>query len=120
MQNVQDLIRDIFDVIKNGVDETGIVGRPIVNGDGTIILPVSKISIGFVGGEMSKSQKEVDKGNEHTMQNLPLGITGGGVSVTPLGFLVCGKDKRFISVDNDCQNKWLTLIGDIANCIKKE
>ena len=46
-------------------------------------------------------------------------MSGGGVSVTPVGFLVCGAQKKFIRVDGE-ENKWLELIKSVANVMKKD
>ena len=88
------------------------MGKPIVNGDGTIVLPVSKISVGFVAGG-------ADYENEKKVKS-PLGVSGGGVSVTPIGFLVCGAQKKFVRVDDDGANKWLDLARSVMAVMKKD
>ena len=50
MQNFDDVLKQTIDSLKESLQSNDIIGKPIVNGDGTIILPVSKISVGFVGG----------------------------------------------------------------------
>ena len=56
-----------------------IIGKPIVVDGKTKIIPVSKITFGFAGAgsEFGKS----------TADNFGVG-TGGGVSITPIAFLV--------------------------------
>ena len=49
----------------------------------------------------------------------PAGISGGGASVTPIGFLVCGAQKKFVRVDGE-ENKWLELLKSVANVVKKD
>ena len=88
------------------------MGKPIVNGDGTIVLPVSKISVGFVAGG-------ADYENEKKVKS-PLGVSGGGVSVTPIGFIVCGAQKKFVRVDDDGANKWLDLARSVMAVMKKD
>lgn len=88
------------------------MGKPIVNGDGTIVLPVSKISVGFVAGG-------ADYENEKKVKS-PLGVSGGGVSVTPIGFLVCGAQKKFVRVDGEGENKWLDLARSVICVMKKD
>ncbi|MBR7162500.1 MAG: hypothetical protein IKD35_00845, partial [Clostridia bacterium] len=46
------------------------------------------------------------------------GVGGGGVSVSPVGFLVCGKEKRFISVDKTTDSKFAELIKTAVKSIK--
>jgi uncharacterized spore protein YtfJ len=68
----------ILESIKSLVDANVIIGQSIVSGDITII-PVFKASIGIVSGGASSAES-------------PLGGTGGGVSVTPVTFIVIEKD----------------------------
>ncbi|MBO7326943.1 MAG: hypothetical protein J6U74_05475 [Clostridia bacterium] len=46
------------------------------------------------------------------------GVGGGGVSVSPVGFLICGKEKRFISVDKTTDSKLAELVKTAINTIK--
>lgn len=112
MQNFDDVLKQTIDSLKQSLQSNDIIGKPIVNGDGTIILPVSKISIGFVGGS-------ADVANGKNLKS-PSGVGGGGISVTPLGFLICGAQKKFVRVDKDEENKWLDLAKSVANVLKKE
>ena len=112
MQNFDDVLKQTIDSLKESLQSNDIIGKPIVNGDGTIILPVSKISVGFVGGSA-----DVENGKN---LKLPTGVGGGGISVTPLGFLICGAQKKFVSVDREEENKWLDLAKSVANVLKKD
>ena len=102
MQSFDEVLKQTIESLKKSAECSEIVGKPIVNGDGTIVLPVSKISVGFVAG-----------GADYE------GVSGGGVSVTPVGFLVCGAQKKFVRVDGE-ENKWLELIKSVANVMKKD
>lgn len=61
------------------VDSNSVIGAPITTPDGATILPVSKVSFGFGtgGSDLPASQKELFGGG-----------AGGGVSITPIAFLV--------------------------------
>ena len=62
-----------------------MVGDPVQTQDGSTIIPISKVSFGFVagGGEYACSGMQTGEG-------LPFaGGAGAGVSVQPMGFLVC-------------------------------
>lgn len=65
--------------LKTLIDSNSVIGTPITSADGTVILPVSKVSFGFAsgGGDVPSSQKELFGGG-----------SGGGVTITPMGFLV--------------------------------
>lgn len=56
-----------------------VVGTPIQTADGTTIIPVSKISIGFASGGS-------DIPNKSGKENFG-GGSGGGVTITPVAFI---------------------------------
>ena len=78
--------------IKDMIDVNTIVGDAVETVDGTVIIPISKVSFGFVAG-----------GGEHASigQAIPqadgdppfAGGSGAGVTVNPIAFLVVGKNK---------------------------
>ena len=112
MQSFEEVLKQTIESLKKSAEFNEIVGKPIVNGDGTIILPVSKISVGFVGGS-------ADVENGKNLKS-PTGVGGGGISVTPLGFLICGAQKKFVRVDREEENKWIDLAKSVANVLKKD
>lgn len=65
------------------IDSNSVVGDPITTPDGTTILPVSRVSFGFGtgGSDLPATQKELFGGG-----------SGGGVSITPVAFLVIQND----------------------------
>ena len=75
--------------IREMVDVNTVVGEPVQTQDGSTIIPISKVSFGFVAG-----------GGEYlcgTMrpqtEEMPFaGGAGAGVSVHPMGFLVCSQN----------------------------
>lgn len=78
--NVQGLMGVSVDKIREMVDANTVVGTPIAVGDGTTIIPVSKVSYGFASGGSdfpSKSSAELFGGG-----------AGAGIKITPLAFLV--------------------------------
>lgn len=61
------------------IDTNAVIGKAITTEEGITILPVSKVSFGFGtgGSDLPATQKELFGGG-----------TGGGVSITPIAFLV--------------------------------
>ena len=61
------------------IDSNSVIGKEVITPDGTVILPVSRVSFGFGtgGGDLPATQKELFGGG-----------TGGAVSITPLAFLI--------------------------------
>lgn len=64
-------------------DVNTIIGDPITSPDGTVVIPVSKVSFGFVSG-----------GSDLPMQNAErfAGGSGAGVTVKPVAFIVIKAD----------------------------
>ncbi len=64
-------------------DVNTIIGDPITSPDGTVVIPVSKVSFGFVSG-----------GSDLPMQNAErfAGGSGAGVTVKPVAFIVIKTD----------------------------
>ena len=69
--------------IKEMVDVNSVVGDPVVTADGTTIIPVSKVSVGFGGGGSDFVSK-----NPNNKENPFGGGVAAGVKVTPIAFLI--------------------------------
>ena len=85
---ISDLMTETMSKIKEMVDVNTIIGNPIVAADGTTVIPVSKVSFGFGAGGSEFASK-------HAASGSPLAFGGGsgaGVTVSPVCFLVIGKD----------------------------
>lgn len=85
---ISDLMTETMSKIKEMVDVNTIIGNPIVAADGTTVIPVSKVSLGFGAGGSEFASK-------HAASGSPLAFGGGsgaGVTVSPVCFLVIGKD----------------------------
>ena len=113
MKEFSEILKETVENIKTVVECNDVIGKPIVNGDGTIILPVSKISYGFVAGGGGNIKESAKDGTPFA------NASGGGMSVTPVGFLICGREKKFITVDKEYEgSKWLDLINNAIETIK--
>ena len=47
---VENIMRSTMEQLRQMVDVNTIVGSPVETGSGTVLLPVSKVSMGFVSG----------------------------------------------------------------------
>ncbi len=75
--------------IKGLVDANTVVGQPFEAAGGTVIIPVSKMSVGYASGGVDF----FGKNNSPVSKNANFGGGGGtGVTLTPVGFLVTKKD----------------------------
>ena len=135
---IENLLTSTILNLQSLIDVDNVIGKPIVADAGTIVIPFSKVSFGFIagGGEYgenlgnSTTEKSKDKDKEKevkksTAQNdeLPYaGGSGGGVIINPIGFLVCHNGiSNLIKIDKDTEDgKWTDLIDAAINLIKKQ
>ena len=110
---IGDLMNITMDKIKEMVDVNTIVGDPITAGDGTLIIPVSKISYGFASGGSDLPTKNENK-------DLFGGGAGAGVTVQPIAFLTVYKGNvRLISISGgDGLDKILGMVPDVVDKVK--
>ena len=95
---IQGLMYTSMQSIKEMIDVNTIVGDPVETPDGTVIIPISRVGLGFaVGGtDHSAAKTPTDK------QTLFGGGAGGGVSITPMAFMVVGKGQiRLMPISNE-------------------
>ena len=87
---IDNMMQTTMENIRSMVDVNTVVGSPVLGNKGTTIIPISKVSFGFIagGGEYAA---EDSKNRAIPTEALPFaGGTGAGVSVQPVGFLVVG------------------------------
>jgi sporulation protein YtfJ len=104
---IQGLMKTAMENIKEMVDVNTIVGDPVQTPDGSVILPISKVGFGFAaGGSEFLGEAEQDQNNKndanHASVSLPFGGgSGGGVSITPIAFLVVSSTGvKVVPLDN--------------------
>ncbi|HHY11979.1 MAG TPA: sporulation protein YtfJ [Firmicutes bacterium] len=109
---IESLMKTTMESLKSMVDVNTVVGDAVETKDGTVIVPVSKVTFGFVAGGGDETSFEegyqAPQGQGSGVaesgrtDNLPFtGGSGAGVSVKPVGFLVVGEGKvRFLPVDS--------------------
>lgn len=118
-RTINDLISNAFDKIKTIVDTRTIVGEGLDLSDGTVIIPISKVTVGYVvgGGEYA------DLSARRVANHYPLsGGSGGGMSVTPVGFLIeKDGDVTFVNVENKTLYQTvLNMFNTFLNAMQKE
>jgi sporulation protein YtfJ len=89
---VNRIMESTLDKMREMVDVSTIIGEPMVTGD-TTLIPVSKVSYGFTSGGTDLPSKQ---NNE-----LFGGAGGGGISITPVAFIVIQDGKcRMMQINN--------------------
>lgn len=79
---VSDMISEAVKSIKELIDVNTVIGEPVTVSDGTVIIPISRVSFGFGGGGSEFASKVKDD------NNLFGGGIGGGASVKAEAFMV--------------------------------
>ena len=110
---IDNLMNITMEKIKEMVDVNTIVGTPITAEDGTLIIPVSKVSYGFASGGSDLPTKNEKK-------ELFGGGSGAGVTIQPIAFLTVYKGNvRLISVGGgDGMDKLLGMVPDVVDKVK--
>lgn len=116
-ENVNNIIDTAMNRLKQILDGNTIVGELIRVDETTSVLPVSKISVGFVagGGEINTKDKK--------SQKLPFaGGSGSGFSVEPMGFLVfnSGECKYLTTQEFSPVSEVLKVSNNIVNKLIKD
>ncbi len=81
---MSEIIRASVEGLKSSFDANTIIGEAITTANGTVVIPVSKLSVGFAtGGIDYLGKKAAPTGNNNFG-----GGGGSGLSVNPVAFLV--------------------------------
>ncbi|HOJ10715.1 MAG TPA: GerW family sporulation protein [Clostridiales bacterium] len=123
---IEGLMTTAMESIKEMVDVNTIVGDAVQAPDGTVIIPISKVSFGFAagGGEYSgnnkggkKDEERNEEGNAENSKFPFAGGSGAGVSINPVAFMVVGNGQiKLLPVNiNSSVEKILDLIPELIN-----
>lgn len=84
---IEGIMKTTMESIRDMVDVDTVIGEAIVTADGSTVIPISKVSFGFVSGG-----GEYENGNRKSVlpeERMPFaGGASAGVSIQPMGFLV--------------------------------
>lgn len=111
---LQEIIQTSMENLRSMVDANTVIGQPIRTESGTTIIPISKISMGYVSGGL-------DYNGKTTAPKQNFGGGGGtGLSITPVGFLTVKADGSVEMVGMDsCAQAPAGTIEQVANVIER-
>ena len=121
--SITNLIEQTMSNLRVLTDNSTIFGEITYLPDGTSIIPVSKLTVGFVigGGEYA------DLSSRRVATNYPMaGGSSGGVSVSPIGFIVnTNSEIKFVSTESaligeEIMNKAFKIAEELKNKIIKK
>ena len=109
-----DIIRESVSGLKNSFDANTIIGEPIHTANGTVVIPVSKLMVGFASGGVDYMGKKAEKPGNNNFG----GGGGSGMTVTPVAFLIVRADGHvdLLSVDEPTNND---PVSNIINALER-
>ncbi len=87
---IESLMGTTMENIRDMVDVNTVVGDPVQTAEGVTIIPISRVSFGFVAGGGEYGMDSRTPGAPQEEARPFAGGSGAGVSVNPVGFLVSG------------------------------
>lgn len=102
---LNDIIQTSLDSIRSMVDSNTVIGSPITTANGTLVIPVSKVFVGFASGGVDYLGKNTQS-TSHTVNNFG-GGGGTGLTVSPVAFLVVSPhgDVQLLNVNEPTSDK---------------
>jgi len=100
---IEGLMETAMESIKAMVDVNTILGDPVETPDGSVVIPVSRVSLGFAAGGTEFEMRSKRSDGHGDGGQFPFGGgSGAGISVSPVAFLVVGQGQmRLMPVDGN-------------------
>ena len=94
--------------LKNIMSTDTVIGEPKTVLEDTVIIPVSKVSVGFTSGGVDFDGKRTE--NKHFG-----GGNGAGMSVSPIAFLVISKNGvELLNINKESSNSLADTVSDFV------
>ncbi|MCX7923294.1 MAG: GerW family sporulation protein [Clostridia bacterium] len=125
---IEGLMTTAMQSIKDMVDVNTIVGDAVQSPDGTVIIPISRVSFGFAagGGEynsccITEGEDDEEGGGKSGSKYPFAGGSGAGVSIHPVAFMVVGQNQiKLLPVGmNSSVDKILDLVPDLIEKVNE-
>lgn len=108
MIGLNETIKEILTQMQHIAQTNTVVGEPVKMGD-KVIIPVTKVSLGFgAGGGSSKQESD----------NF-VGGSGGGINIEPVGFIVSDKDGAQLLLVNQKGTQFGKVLDLVPSLIEK-
>ncbi len=109
--HLENMMDTTMEKIRQMVDVNTIIGEPVICPDGTVIIPVSKVSYGFASGGGDLPNK-----GGNSKDNFA-GGSGAGVSIQPVAFLVVNNGNvKMLNMEFDgAVDRVIAMIPDITD-----
>lgn len=106
---IEQIVESAIFNIKKAAETNTIVGQPFVGIDGSTIMPISQVSFAFIAGGGEYDAKKPKNDNNFA------GGSGGGATLSPVGFLITNKDGvKLVKFDGEST---IQKVADIAGSL---
>lgn len=116
---IQEIVYGAVDNIKSLIDVDVVIGKPIEAGSNLTIIPLTKVTMGFVsgGGEYYSDLREIKKDGDYPYA----GGLGSGMNIQPVGFLIINEKKvEVVKIDaKSAVEKLIEIAPEVAKYVSK-
>ena len=99
MSDMSEIIKTTLEGIDSFTDVNSVVGSVIKTPEGMTIIPISKITVGFLGGGADYGQKKLSQSQSFG------GGSGAGISISPVAFLTVAPDSSVNLIPLNSESK---------------
>ncbi|SEN26650.1 GerW family sporulation protein [Lihuaxuella thermophila] len=134
---IQGLMKTAMENIREMVDVNTIIGDAVETPDGHIIIPVSRVGFGFAaggseftGGTYEDGGSDPGRARDHGQDQGQIqgskfpfgGGSGGGISITPVAFIVVGGEQgiKVVSMEKETHlyDKLIDLVPSLMERVQ--
>ncbi len=112
---IEELMKTAMQSIKEMVDVNTIVGDAVQTIDGTVIIPVSKVTFGFAAGGGEYASERRSEGSSYPFA----GGSGAGVSINPVAFMIVGRNNTIKMIPASPHASLDRALDSIPNIIEQ-
>lgn len=124
---IEKIMLTAMNSIKEMIDVNTIIGDPIETSNGVVIIPISKVSLGFAAGGSEFKGETLDEytrkdKEEQAQYRLPFGGgSAAGVTINPVAFLIVDQDGvKLLPADHEnCIDRLLDYVPDFMEKANK-
>ena len=115
---IRELMASTMKDLNGLIDVNTVVGNPFKSEDGTVVIPVSKVTMGFMTGGGEYGEIKPIKSDK----SLPFaGGSGAIISLKPSGFLIDkGRGVELVNVADDPLSKMIDVLDKFIKNFKNE
>lgn len=107
---LKEIIQSSLENLKQVIDVDNVIGKPIPLDGGGVVIPVSKVALGYTSGGVDYDGKK--SGHNHFG-----GGSGAGMTIQPIAFLVIrGEDVRLVNIN---QPMATGIVGTVNELIER-